>query len=65
MIWALLIYNATNNPSLEGGVIQQKLLKNNESLDEGLRLYTVNVRQLGEHPEFFYNVYFTQLHIQV
>uniref|UniRef100_A0A9L0JRB2 Adhesion G-protein coupled receptor G6 n=1 Tax=Equus asinus TaxID=9793 RepID=A0A9L0JRB2_EQUAS len=47
VIWALLIYNATNNPSLEGEVIQQKLLKNNESLDEGLRLYTVNVRQLG------------------
>nr|XP_014593712.1 adhesion G-protein coupled receptor G6 isoform X2 [Equus caballus] len=47
VIWALLIYNATNNPSLEGEVIQQKLLRNNESLDEGLRLYTVNVRQLG------------------
>lgn len=65
MIWALLIYNATNNPSLEGEVIQQKLLRNNESLDEGLRLYTVNVRQLGEYPEFFYNMYFTRLHIQV
>ncbi|KAK2495898.1 hypothetical protein MC885_001512, partial [Smutsia gigantea] len=46
VIWALLVYNATNSPSLEGKVIQQKLLKNNESLDEGLRLYTVNVRQL-------------------
>ncbi|KAF4024625.1 hypothetical protein G4228_016536 [Cervus hanglu yarkandensis] len=47
VIWALLVYNATNNPSLEGRTIQQKLLGNNESLDEGLRLHTVNVRQLG------------------
>ncbi|XP_065787322.1 adhesion G-protein coupled receptor G6 isoform X4 [Muntiacus reevesi] len=47
VIWALLVYNATNNPSLEGRTIQQKLLRNNESLDEGLRLHTVNVRQLG------------------
>ncbi|XP_057345127.1 adhesion G-protein coupled receptor G6 isoform X2 [Manis pentadactyla] len=47
VIRALLVYNATNSPSLEGKVIQQKLLKNNDSLGEGLRLYTVNVRQLG------------------
>lgn len=47
-IWALLVYNATNNLSLEGEVIQQKLLKNNESLEEGLKLYTVNVRQMGK-----------------
>ncbi|XP_047414085.1 adhesion G-protein coupled receptor G6 isoform X4 [Sciurus carolinensis] len=58
-IWALLVYNATNNANLEGKTIQQKLLKNNESLDEGLRLYTVNVRQLGvcaavEEPTGFY-----------
>ncbi|KAM5325162.1 adhesion G-protein coupled receptor G6 isoform 2-T2 [Glossophaga mutica] len=46
-IWALLVYNATNNHNLDGKVIQQKLLKNNGSLDEGLRLYTVKVRQLG------------------
>ncbi|XP_037376387.1 adhesion G-protein coupled receptor G6 isoform X2 [Talpa occidentalis] len=44
-ISALLVYNATNNPNLEGKIIQQKILKNNESLDEGLRLFTVNVRQ--------------------
>ncbi|XP_015988181.2 adhesion G-protein coupled receptor G6 isoform X3 [Rousettus aegyptiacus] len=49
-IWALLVYNATNNLSLEGEVIQQKLLKNNESLEEGLKLYTVNVRQMGFCP---------------
>ncbi|XP_046306473.1 adhesion G-protein coupled receptor G6 isoform X1 [Marmota monax] len=59
MIWALLVYNATNNANLEGKTIQQKLLKNNESLNEGLRLYTVNVRQLGicaavEEPTGFY-----------
>ncbi|XP_045355794.1 adhesion G-protein coupled receptor G6 isoform X1 [Leopardus geoffroyi] len=47
VIWALLVYNATNNPNLEGKDIQQKLLKNNESLDEGLRLYAVSVKQLG------------------
>lgn len=51
MIWALLVYNATNNQSLEGRTIEQKLLKNNDSLDEGLRLYTVNVRQNGVCPE--------------
>lgn len=48
VIWALLVYNATNNANLEGKTIEQKLLKNNESLDEGLKLYTVNVRQLGK-----------------
>lgn len=47
-IWALLVYNATNNHNLDGKVIQQKLLKNNASLDEDLRLYTVKVRQLGK-----------------
>uniref|UniRef100_A0A2K6EML4 Adhesion G-protein coupled receptor G6 n=1 Tax=Propithecus coquereli TaxID=379532 RepID=A0A2K6EML4_PROCO len=50
VLWALLVYNATNNTNLEGKTIQQKLLKNNESLDEGLRLYTVNVRQLAICP---------------
>ncbi|KAM9667246.1 adhesion G-protein coupled receptor G6 isoform 2-T2 [Trichechus inunguis] len=50
VIWALLVYNATNNVSLEGKTIQQKLLRNNESLGEGLRLYTVNVRQLDTCP---------------
>ncbi|KAM7137017.1 adhesion G-protein coupled receptor G6 isoform 5-T5 [Molossus nigricans] len=47
VIWAHLVYNATDNINLEGKVIQQKLLTSNESLDEGLRLYTVSVRQLG------------------
>uniref|UniRef100_A0A8C3YCD0 Adhesion G-protein coupled receptor G6 n=1 Tax=Catagonus wagneri TaxID=51154 RepID=A0A8C3YCD0_9CETA len=47
VIWALLVYNSTNSSSLEGRTIQQKLLRNNESLDEDLRLHTVNVRQLG------------------
>ncbi|XP_011219125.2 adhesion G-protein coupled receptor G6 isoform X4 [Ailuropoda melanoleuca] len=50
VIWALLVYNATNNPNLEGKDIQQKLLKNNESLDEGLRLYAVSVKQLDLCP---------------
>uniref|UniRef100_A0A8C6S403 Adhesion G-protein coupled receptor G6 n=1 Tax=Nannospalax galili TaxID=1026970 RepID=A0A8C6S403_NANGA len=47
VLWALLVYNATNHAHLEGELIQQKLLTNNASLDEGLRLYTVSVRQLG------------------
>lgn len=47
-IWALLVYNATNNLNLEGRAIRQKLLKNNETLDEGLRLDTVSVRQIGK-----------------
>ncbi|XP_045400429.1 adhesion G-protein coupled receptor G6 isoform X2 [Lemur catta] len=59
VLWALLVYNATNNTNLEGKTIQQKLLKNNESLDEGLQLYTVNVRQLSicsavEEPKGYY-----------
>ncbi|XP_044103598.1 adhesion G-protein coupled receptor G6 isoform X2 [Neovison vison] len=59
VILALLVYNATNNASLEGKDIERKLLKNNESLDEGLRLYTVSVRQLGfcladENPKGYY-----------
>ncbi|XP_009204232.1 adhesion G-protein coupled receptor G6 isoform X3 [Papio anubis] len=59
VLWALLVYNATNNTNLEGKIIQQKLLKNNESLDEGLRLHTVNVRQVGyclavEEPKGYY-----------
>ncbi|XP_069867038.1 adhesion G-protein coupled receptor G6 isoform X1 [Dipodomys merriami] len=59
VIWALLVYNATNNVTLEGKTIQQKLLNNNESLDEGLRLHTVNVKQLGmcaavEEPKGFH-----------
>lgn len=47
VIWALLVYNATNSSSLEGRTIQRKLLRNNESLDEGLRVHTISVRQLG------------------
>ncbi|XP_038622721.1 adhesion G-protein coupled receptor G6 isoform X5 [Tachyglossus aculeatus] len=47
MIWALLVYNATNNISLEGKVIRQKLLQSNGSLGDGLRLYMVNVKQIG------------------
>ncbi|KAM6185237.1 adhesion G-protein coupled receptor G6 [Rhynchocyon petersi] len=50
LIWALLVYNATNNVRLDGKTIQQKLLKSNASLDEGLRLYKVSVRQLDICP---------------
>ncbi|XP_028911629.1 adhesion G-protein coupled receptor G6 isoform X1 [Ornithorhynchus anatinus] len=48
MIWALLVYNATNNISLEGKLIQQKLLQSNGSLGDGLRLFMVNVKQIGD-----------------
>ncbi|MEJ1275339.1 adhesion G protein-coupled receptor G6 [Cricetulus griseus] len=51
VLWALLVYNATNNANLDGEVIEQKLLTNNASLEDGLRLYTVNVKQLGQSNE--------------
>ncbi|KAL1770371.1 G-protein coupled receptor 126 isoform X3 [Sigmodon hispidus] len=59
VLWALLIYNFTNNDNLEEEMIEKRLLTNNASLeDDGLRLYTVNVKQLGvcsalEDPEGF------------
>ncbi|XP_074043814.1 adhesion G-protein coupled receptor G6 isoform X2 [Macrotis lagotis] len=51
MILALLVYNATNNISLEGQLIQQRLIGSNESLGDGLKLYTVIVKQIGTCPE--------------
>ncbi|XP_051020591.1 adhesion G-protein coupled receptor G6 [Acomys russatus] len=47
VLWALLVYNATNNINLEGEMIEKKLLTNNASLEDGLRLHTVDVKQLG------------------
>ncbi|XP_012578561.1 PREDICTED: G-protein coupled receptor 126 isoform X2 [Condylura cristata] len=49
-ISALVVYDATSNPNLEGKIIQQKILENNESLGESLRLSTVNVRRQGVCP---------------
>ncbi|XP_075780430.1 adhesion G-protein coupled receptor G6 isoform X2 [Pelodiscus sinensis] len=43
VIWALLVYNSTNNISLEEQAIQQKLISNNASIGDGLRLHTVVV----------------------
>ncbi|KAH0521634.1 G-protein coupled receptor 126 [Microtus ochrogaster] len=58
VLWALLVYNATNNPNLDEAKIEEKIKSNNASLDEGLRLHEVNVNKLGtcsaeEDPEGF------------
>ncbi|XP_036024432.1 adhesion G-protein coupled receptor G6 [Onychomys torridus] len=58
VLWALLVYNATNNDNLEGTTIKQRILTNNASLALGLRLCTVDVKPLGmcsalEDPEGF------------
>ncbi|XP_029389028.1 adhesion G-protein coupled receptor G6 isoform X2 [Mus pahari] len=47
VLWALLVHNATNNVSLNEEKIKQKLLRNNASLEDGLRLCEVDVNQLG------------------
>ncbi|XP_074844824.1 adhesion G-protein coupled receptor G6 isoform X2 [Carettochelys insculpta] len=43
VVWALLVYNSTNNISLEEQTIREKLISNNESIGDGLRLQTVDV----------------------
>ncbi|XP_052607054.1 adhesion G-protein coupled receptor G6 isoform X2 [Peromyscus californicus insignis] len=58
VLWALLVYNATNNDNLEGTMIKQRIETNNASLGPDLKLYTVDVKQLGtcstlEDPEGF------------
>ncbi|KAM5263638.1 adhesion G-protein coupled receptor G6 [Ctenodactylus gundi] len=55
----LLVYNATNKVHLEEQSIQQKILQSNKTLDENLRLYMVNVKQLSmcfpeEEPKGFH-----------
>lgn len=47
VLWALLVYNATNNPNLDEAKIEEKIKSNNASLNEGLRLHEVNVNKLG------------------
>lgn len=58
VLWALLVYNATNNDNLEGTMIKERILGNNASLEHGMRLCQVDVKQLGicsalEDPEGF------------
>lgn len=58
VLWALLVYNATNNDNLEGTMIKERILGNNASLELGMRLCKVDVKQLGicsalEDPEGF------------
>lgn len=58
VLWALLVYNATNNDNLEGTMIKERILGNNASLEHGMRLCKVDVKQLGicsalEDPEGF------------
>ncbi|XP_027674439.2 adhesion G-protein coupled receptor G6 isoform X2 [Chelonia mydas] len=43
VVWALLVYNSTNNISLEEQAIRQKLISNNETIGDGLRVHTVDV----------------------
>ncbi|XP_030412317.1 adhesion G-protein coupled receptor G6 isoform X3 [Gopherus evgoodei] len=43
VVWALLVYNSTNNISLEEEAIRQKLISNNETIGDGLRVHTVDV----------------------
>uniref|UniRef100_A0A8C8RVS0 Adhesion G-protein coupled receptor G6 n=1 Tax=Pelusios castaneus TaxID=367368 RepID=A0A8C8RVS0_9SAUR len=43
VVWALLVYNSTNNISLEEQTIRQKLISNNETLQDGLTVHTVAV----------------------
>lgn len=56
MLWALLVYNATNNPNLDEAKIEEKIKSNNASLNEGLRLHEVNVNKLGKWIQY---VWFT------
>nr|XP_034348020.1 adhesion G-protein coupled receptor G6 isoform X1 [Arvicanthis niloticus] len=58
VLWALLVYNDTNNVNLDGVMIEKRLLTNNASLEDGLRLCKVDVKPLGmcsalEDPEGF------------
>uniref|UniRef100_A0A8D0GGE9 Adhesion G-protein coupled receptor G6 n=1 Tax=Sphenodon punctatus TaxID=8508 RepID=A0A8D0GGE9_SPHPU len=43
VVWALLVYNSTNNISLEEQAIRYKLISSNETIGDGLKLYTVYV----------------------
>ncbi|XP_067398443.1 adhesion G-protein coupled receptor G6 [Emydura macquarii macquarii] len=43
VVWALLVYNSTNNISLEEQTIRQKLIINNETIGSGLRVHAVAV----------------------
>uniref|UniRef100_A0A8C3XIG1 Adhesion G-protein coupled receptor G6 n=1 Tax=Chelydra serpentina TaxID=8475 RepID=A0A8C3XIG1_CHESE len=43
VVWALLVYNSTNNISLEEQAIRQKLISNNGTIGDGLRVHTVDV----------------------
>ncbi|XP_041418644.1 adhesion G-protein coupled receptor G4 isoform X15 [Xenopus laevis] len=42
-VWALLVYNNSNNVVLETKTIYDKLLQNNDSIGDGLSLHAVNV----------------------
>ncbi|NWW81108.1 AGRG6 protein, partial [Climacteris rufus] len=42
-VLALLVYNSTNNINLEEEDIRQKLISNNQTMEEGYQLHTVDV----------------------
>ncbi|XP_029452365.1 adhesion G-protein coupled receptor G6 isoform X3 [Rhinatrema bivittatum] len=49
-VWALLVYNNTNNVTLEDRIIYDKLLQQNHSIGDGLRLDRINVDSIEECP---------------
>lgn len=46
-VWALLVYNSTNNIDLEEEDIRQKLINNNGTMEGGYKLHTVDVDPVG------------------
>ncbi|XP_048345516.1 adhesion G-protein coupled receptor G6 isoform X2 [Sphaerodactylus townsendi] len=56
---ALLVYNSTNNISLEEGTIRNKLISSNDTMGNGLRLHGVHVDPIekcaaGKAPENYF-----------
>ncbi|XP_053146039.1 adhesion G-protein coupled receptor G6 isoform X2 [Hemicordylus capensis] len=56
---ALLVYNSTNNISLEEQTIRNKLISSNETMGDGLKLHTVDVNPVekcaaGKSPDNYY-----------
>lgn len=45
---ALLVYNSTNNINLEEEDIRRKLISNNQSMEDGYQLHTVDVDPVGK-----------------
>ncbi|XP_078505114.1 adhesion G-protein coupled receptor G6 isoform X1 [Lissotriton helveticus] len=50
VVWALLVYNKTNNATLTDHVIEDRLTNNNHSVPGGLVLRNVHVRKIEQCP---------------